>query len=296
MTASSSRAAGARNIAIALLAGLLTGCGGGGDAGASGAVVSLPASASPSNPASAAPALTAAQQALAERLYAGTPRTPAGFGVDAAPVGATGQVATVHLKNSDLAPVAAGAARFEVCSDDVAEATAWSEAKAVATTPYADLVESNVTSRAFEFVRVPRGDSGARVRHRVFRCSHLDRSGTDLAAETGAAGNLRARPADGLALQQLSEYLWQFTSHNNADHVVTASLAVGTATAGALAHAIDMARLVRAAATGGCERIELLRWTHTLDAASGALARRLESTGSFGARRDGGGVVQGCTP
>jgi hypothetical protein len=52
-----------------------------------------------------------------------------------------------------------------------------------------------------------------------------------------------------------------------------------------LAHAITMLRLARATTAGECDRIEQLRWTHTADAATGALTRTLDVVRSFRARR-----------
>ena len=66
------------------------------------------------------------------------------------------------------------------------------------------------------------------LRHRVLRCSWLDRSGTDLDVDSGAAGVLKPAPVSVEALRDLAEYLWQFTAFNNADHVVLASAALST--------------------------------------------------------------------
>jgi hypothetical protein len=235
-------------------------------------------------------ALSAAQLAIAEKLYAGSPRTPADFYIDPPLAAASGTVSTLHLKNDDLNTGAA--ARFELCSDDLGQALSWSETKASTQGTYADMVEVNANARYFEVVRVPRNDSSARERHRVFRCSYVDRSATDLASDTGSAGRVNIRPITAAELRQLSEYLWQFTLFNNADHVVLESRAgSGNAT---LTHDIDMARLTRAASAGGCDRIELLRWTHSVDALTGLAQRRLGNTDSFQARRVGG-AIQACS-
>ncbi len=288
------RLAGLRALLAALSASAALGACGGGGGGASGPVAPAAAPASQSA-ASSGSGLSAREQQISEQIYAGSPRTPIGFRLDADPVGVSGPVQTQHLKNADVASVPSTSPRFELCTDDVAQATAWSEARAAATTPYADLVESNSDARMFELVRVPRNDATARVRHRVFRCAHLDRAGTDLAADTGTAGLLRARSAGGDALQALGEYLWQFTLFNNADHVVLSSAIAAGPGGASWVHGLDLARLTRAGSTGGCDRIDLLRWTHTLDNASGALTRRLETLQSFGARRSGGAVLA-CSP
>lgn len=267
---------------VALAATLpLAGCGGGGG----------DAAATPS--AAAAPVViddTATRRlALAEKVYLGTPRVPEGFQLDPPLEGVTGPVATTHLKNSDLAGASAGTPRWELCSDDPAQALAWSEQRASWQGAYADLVETNATASAFELVRVPRSDSTARLRHRVFRCDWLDRSGSDLDAGNGAAGVLKSLPVTAATLRGLVEYLWQFTDFNNADHVVTSS-AASAAAAGQVGWRIDMTRLVRAGNAADCDRIERLQWTHTANVASGALTRQLEVVESFRARREAGAV------
>jgi hypothetical protein len=257
---------------------LLAGCGGGGG----------------SEPTAGAPAPLQAgnDKAVAMHVYAGTPRTPPGFYSEAPPDAATGPVATVHLKNADITPAVNGP-RYELCTDDSAQAIQWSELRPSFGGGYADMVDVRGDERLFEIVRVPRTDSSARLLHRVFRCSYLDRSTTDLDAPSGPAGTVNRRPLDAASLRSLSEYLWRFTSFNNADHVVLASTTTGSA-ASRLAHTIEMARLTRAAHSSECDRIDILRWTHSLDPSTGALQRELGTVRSFRVRRDGPGDVTIC--
>ena len=278
---------GGRLPGLALATLLASACGGGGGEGAPTTAAAPAATA-----AATASDASARRLALAEKTYLGSPRVPDGFRLDAPPVGATGPVATVHLKNSDLPGAVAGAPRWELCSVDVAEALGWSELRASWQGAYADLVESNSTATAFEFVRVPRNDASARLRHRVFRCDYVERDGGDLDAASGPAGSLKGLPVTVGALQQLAEYLWQFTAHNNADHVVLSS-AAGSAGAGQVAWRIEMAHLVRAGAANDCDRIERVEWTHVADVASGALTRRTTVLEEFRARRVDG-VAQLC--
>jgi hypothetical protein len=261
-------------------------CGGGGGAEVTPAVAVTAAQAP------AASSSASADQAIAEQLYAGTPRVPADFYMDSTSAGATGSVATTHLKNTDLG-AASNAQRYELCTDDMAQAIEWSETRATFQGGYADLVETNTSSRMWELVRVPRNDVTARLRHRVFKCGYLDRAGSDLGMESGPAGTLKELPVSTAQLRTLVEYLWQFTAFNNADHVVLRSYAGGDA-GGTLTHTLEMARLTRGALAGECDRIDVLRWTHSAAVASGALQRRLDTAQSFRARRDNG-VVQLCT-
>jgi hypothetical protein len=267
---------------------IVSACGGGGGGGA--AVAPAAVSTAPQAPATGA--ATSTEQGIAEQLYAGTPRLPADFYVDPPAAGATGTVATTHLKNTDVGAAAAGP-RYELCTDDQAQALSWSESRATFQGAYADLVETNSSARMWELVRVPRSDSTARLRQRVFKCGYLDRSATDLDAESGPGGVLKELPVTAAALRTAAEYLWQFASFNNADHVVLNSSSASV-TGDTIAHTIEMARLTRGAVTGECDRIDVLHWTHTATVATGALVRRLDTTQTFRAKRENG-VVQICT-
>ncbi len=238
------------------------------------------------------PVQNAADLAIAQQAYAGTPRTPADFYSESPPPGATGTVATLHLKNSDVTPAANGP-RYELCTDDSAQAISWSEMRPSFNGSYADIVDMSSSAQRFEIVRVPRNDSTARMLHRVFKCSYLDRSTSDLDTPNGSAGTVNLRPIDATGLKQLSEYLWRFTTYNNADHVVLSS-AASAAAAGRIGHTIEMAHLARAATSGQCDQIEILRWTHAADPTGGALERTLSTVRSFGARRDSFGTVSLC--
>lgn len=259
---------------VALL--LLAGCGG----GSTDEAVSAPV------------VVNSPDVAIAQQVYTGTPRTPADFYTEPMPVGVTGPVATLHLKNSDVTPAANGP-RYELCTDDSGQAISWSEMRPSFNGSYADIVDMSSDAQRIEIIRVPRSDSTARLQHRVFRCSYLDRSTTDLDAPSGQAGTANTLPLDAAALKRISEYLWRFTLHNNADHVVLASEA-RAAPAGQIAHSIEMARLTRAATAGACDTIAILRWTHTADTATGALQRELSELRSFQARRDNLGTVTLC--
>jgi hypothetical protein len=239
-------------------------------------------------PENAAPdTLSPGDQEIAALLYAGAPRTPLGYLDDPAPSGFA-QVTTYHVKSSQLA--APAATSYEVCSDDWAQAFAWSEQVALASSRYLDFVGNESTDRYFEFDRVPRGQPDHYVRMRVYRCSFVDRTGVDTTAAAGFAGVLNVRPLDAAALGELNEYLWRFTLFNNADHAVIASEprpAVG------LAHALTIASLERAAAGATCDRITLHDSILAADSATGELQRTSAFVREFRARRDGSLLV-GC--
>jgi hypothetical protein len=234
-------------------------------------------------PAAGSSPLAPADADIATLLYAGSPRMPIGFASDPPPPSYS-QVTTYHIKSAQLAPPAH--ANYEVCTDDWNTALAWSEEVAAQANPYLDLVVSDTTARYFEFGRVPRGLPGQYVRQRVFRCAYLDRAGVDLAAPGSFAGVLNARPLDAAALRDLAEYLWLFTSYNNAGHVVLAS----EASLPGPAHTLTLATLERG---GTCDRVTVREWTHGADASSGALQLTVEVDREFGVR-ELAGVPVGC--
>ena len=154
----------------------------------------------------------------------------------------------------------------------MAQAIDWSERQATWQGQYSDLVEVSSDTHMFEVVRVPRADVTAMVRHRVFRCDYLDRSSTDLRVDVGAAGSMNQRPLTADELEKLAEYLWQFTMFNNSDYAVESS--TRSANGGTLTQTIRMGQLVRGAA-GSCDTVQLVDWTHTMNAADGTLTRSL---------------------
>ncbi len=280
-----------RNVFASMALITLAACGGGGGSGSSApaASTSQPAAApaTSNNSPAATPSSTAtADLGLADRLYKGDARTPNGFDVEARPSNVFGTLSTRHLKNTDFAtgPQAAGPT-FEVCTNDMAQALAWSETQSTWNGMYSDLVEVRGDSRMFEIIRVPRFDVTAMLRHRVFRCDYLDRSGSDLRADIGSAGSFNQRPLNADELEKLGEYLWQFTLYNNSDHVVASS---STATVGgSLVHTIRMAQLVRGA-VGTCDTVQIMDWSHSMNTTSGAIVREHTNVRSFRAQSASG--------
>lgn len=266
----------------------LAACGGGGGAGSSAPTSTSQQSVTVSPPVSQpAPTSTAsADLALAERLYKGDARTPAGFAVETRPTNVAGTIATRHLKNTDFAagPQAITPV-YEVCTNDLAQALDWSERQATYQGQYSDLSEVNSDAHMFEIVRVPRADVTALIRHRVFRCDYVDRTGSDLRADAGAAGSMNQRPLTADELEKLAEYLWQFTTFNNSEYAVESSST--TSANGTLEQTIRMGRLVHGTA-GTCDSVQLVDWTHTMDAATGTLTRSLANVRTFKAKNTAG--------
>jgi hypothetical protein len=265
--------------------------GGGGSAGGSPAPSSSSGSSAPVSvtpPAANAPSMSAADLDLASRLYKGDARTPAGFEVETRPANVAGTISTRHLRNTDLAsgPQAITPV-FEVCTNDMAQAIDWSERQATWQGQYSDLVEVKSDDRMFEIVRVPRADVSAMLRHRVFRCDYLDRSDSDLRSDDGSAGSMNQRPLTAAELEKLAEYLWQFTMFNNSDYAVQSS---STAMNGnSIVQTIRMGQMIRGAA-GACDTVQVMDWTHTMNASDGSLTRTLTDVRSFPVKSGSNGV------
>jgi hypothetical protein len=269
----------------------LAACGGGGSGSpAPAAAAPQPATVAPPPDASTPPAANAADMSLADRLYKGDARTPAGFDLESRPANVAGTLSTRHLKNTDFATGAqALSTAYEICTNDMAQAIDWSERQAAWQGQYSDLVEVRSDTRLFEVVRVPRADATAMIRHRVFRCDYLDRAGSDLRSDSGAAGLMNQRPLNAAELESLAEYLWQFTMFNNSDYAVQSS--VTTVNGNSIVQTIRLGQLVRG--TSGCDTIRLVDWTHTLNAVDGSLSRSLTPVRSFGVKI-AGSVSQSC--
>ena len=227
---------------------------------------------------------------IAAVLYAGSPRTPTGF-YEETPPASYAYVNTAHLKNTDIADVASDAAQFELCTDDWNEAFNWSETAQQRASQNADLVATNDDPRYFEFARVRSGDPQVYLRGRVFKCAYVDRNANNLRSSASAAGTLKSTPITAQALQDFSEYVWQFTSYNNFGHVVLSSS--GTSTATALTHTLLIANLERHAISSTCDRITVEAWRHMTVIATGELTRSVEELWSFGAR-EMNGTVERC--
>jgi len=239
----------------------------------------------PPNGEGAVPTVSIDDITLAAQLYAGTPRTPAGFLADPAPPSFS-QVATYHLKARQID--ANAPTQYELCSDDWNEALAWSETVAQQAPTYLDLVGNTSTERYYEFDRVPHGDPQRYERMRVLRCAYLDRSGVDLDGDNAFAGTLHAQPIDAAVLGGLAEYLWEFSEYDNVNHAVVSS-AARLATTG-LAHTLTLASLERGTA---CDRVLLSEWTHSVDPSTGDLASTVTSLREFSVHRVGD-TVTGC--
>ena len=263
---------------FAILTGLLllAACGGGGVS---------PTTASPQavtpTPTEGRP-VTQSDTEIATLLYNDTQRTPSGFYTDSAP-SFNGYVSTAHLKAPD---VGLGARAYELCTDDWNQALQWSDSAAASGSSQDALTGNAETALYFEFQRLRNGQPQGYIRQRVFKCAFVNRDDVDLTQTDGPAGRLNANPQAG-SLQQLSEYLWTFTSFNNTGNAVLRS--VSGASTGTLTQTLYIATL-SAGANGACDTIQVLAWRHSLQVDNGAVTRSLQPLWSFTAQQQSGSV------
>ncbi|MEL6868845.1 MAG: hypothetical protein AAFO81_03505 [Pseudomonadota bacterium] len=227
--------------------------------------------------------------ALAERLYAGTDRVPEGFLVESAQYPDRSEF-RFHVSNTDIGLGNPGQTRFEMCSDDFAEALQWSALSSAARNFQTTLSATDENDWFFEFDRDVAGPESAMVVSRVFKCATLDRSNRDAA---GLAGTLNRAPATAADLKFISEYLWQFSLYNNALHAVVDSREDRSANVNA--HIIERAQLLPGgAATAGCDMVEMWHWSHALEP-DGILVETDRFVRAFDVRQENG-VVTACDP
>lgn len=262
-----------RRVWLTWIAGvLLHGCGGGGE-------VTAP-------PDSAPVSADSEHLAIAERLYAGAPRVPEGFAVNAPDPGSS-YSRTRHLKSTDLDRSAAFA--FELCTRDMAEAIGWSATVAASSETATDVLMVNSHPRYFEIVRQERRAPQAILNDRVFQCDYLNREGVELREPSGYAGVLTTPVIDAQVLSALTRYLWQFTRFNNANFLVVSEVTSSQGTA--IVNEIEIARLIPPTVAGACDRIERFHWRHTLSTQSKELWRdELPPLDVFWARYEAGNV------
>lgn len=256
---------------------LLAACGGGGDAPSS--TEQTPKTVSAHNR-----PVTLTDQQIATALYNDSARTPQGFYSEStAPT--TGYVATVHVKSRDVFNNNA-LPQYELCSDDWNEAYTWAEQAAQNGTTNGNLLETNTTSNFYEFVRERNTQPSGVTRSRVYRCAYLDRGGVNLSdADATHAGQFNFRPITTTSIRQLAEYLWRFTQFNNYGSAVLKSAT--STSAGELQQDLTIASLTLQGAAGGCDRIDIYSWTHTVDADSGELTLTASRLWNFASRRIG---------
>lgn len=258
------------SLAATLVVASLTACGGGGSA-------------------SEQPVAESADNDLdiATRVYSAEQRTPTGFLEDPTSYPGLSEF-RFHVSNVDLAPTGTGV-RFEVCATDFLTALDWSAVASQARGLVSTSTSTSETEWYFQVDRALDSDPSSMVVSRIFKCAALDRSARD---ETGAAGAINRAPVGAADLRFVSEYLWQFSLYNNALHAIVTSAPASEP--GLLHHDLIRAEAVVGAGLDGCDRIDLYRWRHTVDTATGELSESETFIRSFSARFENAAVAV-CT-
>ena len=259
-------------------------------------VVACQSDSDTSSPSTASPAgfLLPPDDEILAKAYSPESRTPRDFYADPRLNGGT--AASVHhidsldvLDPASIDPVSLR--RYELCSDDLAQALAWSQLDQSHRSSPGNLAETGETDRYFEFTYA-RDDLPAWLGHaRVLKCAWLDREDAEAGAVDGPAGRLNARPLTGGLVRSAGEYLWTFSRFNNHSHVVLASTT--TPTDAGWRQTLTLATLTPGAGTeAGCDRIDIRDWELAMDA-DGALAWTLRPVASMDAR-PGNGTPERC--
>ncbi|MBC7982652.1 MAG: hypothetical protein H7Y02_02240 [Candidatus Obscuribacterales bacterium] len=265
-------------VSVSCVSMLLTACGGGGG----GDSPSAPASSPPTVAANSRP-IVQTDLEIVTALYSDNARTPNNFYSETvAP--SMGYVSTVHVKSGDVFSNNA-LPQYELCSDDWNQAYGWAEQAAQSAPQTGLLLETNTSTRFYEFVRERTGQPAGVTRARVYRCAYLDRGTVDLRTVNNRAGLLNQRPITSTVLQELSEYLWRFTQYNNYGNSVLKSTPV--VNSGNLQHDLVIASLTPRGAANGCDRIDVYTWLHTVDPQTGELTLTATTLWNFAAKRVG---------
>lgn len=175
---------------------------------------------------------------------------------------------------------------YEVCTDDMVQATEWEDADNAARAVSGPLVAIHETDRYFEFVReLAYDDDVGNVSDptspgygRVFKCNHTNRSGVDRNLLDGYSGVRNAQPMTSSELKDFTEYLWQFRFFNVKRKVVIDSY--GETVQGNQVHTLLLA-LVHSQGPENCDRVEVVEWQFSTDGQSGQVSRSFETEREF---------------
>lgn len=182
---------------------------------------------------------------------------------------------------------------YEVCTDDMVQATEWEDADNASRAVSGPLVGIHETDRYFEFVReLAYDDDVGNVNDptspgygRVFKCGHTNRSGVDRNLLDGYSGIRNADPMTAAEIRDFTEYLWQFRFFNVKHKVVIDSY--GENVQGSQAHTLLLA-LVHSQGAASCDRVELVEWQFSANAQSGEISRSFDVVREFEAEIVGG--------
>lgn len=216
-------------------------------------------------------------------------RTPDGFYSESYPDSDV-YYSTSHVKNVELLPIVdrAGMARYELSTDDFAEALAWSEAAANNQPAYKQLVDNRETELYFEFTRVDLNNPQFVHLSRVFKASAMDRSAVDLNVDGIYNGRITLPTLTADRVKMLMEYFWMFSFSNNTGNAVLASTTTETDTD--YVHTMIEAKLTMRAA-GQCDTVEVFETTYTVQKDTGDIWNSKQMVREISSKRDGSEIV-----
>lgn len=251
---------------------------------AMGLILSVTGASCGSSSSDAASSSEADDLAILQLLYSDQ-RTPEGFYVENLPDDAWYTIS--HVKNTDLLDPGArsGVAVYELCSDDAWQARQWSDTAAAYRPVWRDVTASRSTAIFTEFTRSNTAYPEIIELSRVFRCSYLDRSNTDIAQNGTLVGTLAASPPDAVTFRQAVQYLWTFSPDNNYGYAIVNESEAGDASR--LRYALTEARLAHN--EPGCDTITLLRLEYSLDQQDGEIQRQETMLRQFSGRQGSNG-------
>ena len=192
------------------------------------------------------------------------------------------QTFKVHVRQGDLAQPKPDP-DFEVCSDDFDEALSFSKRNADALGYVTTLSGTDDNDWFFQFDRAIESAEPAMLVNRVFKCAGVDRS-----VQNGSVvAELNRRPVEAGHVRFLAEYLWHFSTHNNALNAVLSS----SSASAELEHRLRRAEALRFGGKDGCDRIEVWDQLYVATPSTGIVERTDQFVRAFDARFDSGSVT-----
>ena len=217
------------------------------------------------------------------KVYEPAITLPDGFYVDPRHEAVTSS--TIHHIKSNV--LASADQTYELCTDDIAVALNWSEIDNAQRVTRGALVATEENDMYYEFVRMLDGLPDWVGYSRVFKCSYVDRSGSQFGALSGPAGRLTKQPFAVGDVRRLSEYLWGFSQYRNYGNVVLQSESF--ADSGRVGHTLTLATLRRGAGSvDGCDVVDVVDWELSAAMADGQMQSTLRTLFSFETRWNAG--------
>ena len=190
-------------------------------------------------------------------------RTPPNFYTEEFPddvFTSLGHVKSVILSNDASDPV------YELSTDDFSEALEFSEIEANLQPVYKQMVDVTETELYFQFTRVNLDYPEFVHFSRVFKQSALDRSGVDRSQPGSYQGRIALPQLTARGVEDIIEYLWNFTFNNNYGNTVIESEIAEFPSE--FVHTMIEAKLV-ISSMNSCDTVEVVESLYTISRDSG---------------------------